>query len=197
MTATGSLAYRRNIDAIQQGHVPDKYRRLLPYITGQHILEIGAAEGVQALLVADRDPAARVTALELSPARHAVACDLQARWRGLGRRVDGCTMVCGDIRERLDLLAGVETVVAVRAIYYLQESLADVFTAIAAAGVSTVVLCGNPNRARWPDCVGKAVALGSWNRYAGVPGMTEVLTAAGYTIGPVVQEGDPIVLGHR
>ena len=48
---TGSLAFRKNEAAIRRGEVPDKYTRLLPYITGERILEIGSAEGVLALLL--------------------------------------------------------------------------------------------------------------------------------------------------
>lgn len=196
---TGSLAYRTHAAAIWNGTAPEKYRRLLPYIHGRRILELGAAEGVLSLLLADRDPAATITALELRHERHADGLALQARWRALGRHVEACTMACGDIRDRLDLLNGVETVVAVRAIYYLRESIAPVFAAIAEAGVSSVVLCGNGNRARrYAQTHGDpGDNLGRFNLYAGVAGMTSALTFAGYTIGTVVTEGDPIVTGHR
>lgn len=196
--ATGSLAYRRNVAAIQDGKPPEKYLRLLPYITGRRILEIGAAEGVLSLLLADRDEAASVIAVEQSPERHAEALALQRRWwLDLGRRVSRCTMVCGDIRQRYDLFDGVETVVAIRTIYHLREAIPDVFAAMAAAGVSSVVLCGNSNRAKWPNSTPKAAELGEWNRYAGVGGMGEALIAAGYRIDTVVREGDPIVTGRR
>lgn len=193
----GSLAYRRNTDAIWRGRVPEKYRRILPHVTGTRILEIGAAEGVQSLLIADRDPSAEVTALEMRPERHTAALVLQARWRELGRRVDGCTMVCGDITDRLDLLEGVDTVVAVRTIYHLRAAIESVFLCIG-AHASNVVLVGNPNRARWA-AAGHVVAndLGPFNYYASVDGMINVLEFAGYTIGTVVTEGDPIVTGHR
>lgn len=193
----GSLAYRRNESEIVKGHVPEKYLRLLPYITGQRILEIGAAEGVQSLLVADRNPSAHVTALELHQERHAQALALQARWRLLGRHVDGCHMVCGDIRDRLDLLEGVDTVVAIRTIYHLGDAIDDVLAAVFGAGVANVVLVGNPNRAKWPNSTPKARDIGAFNRYAGVPGMRDVLERAGFTVGTVVAEGDPIVTGHR
>lgn len=196
---TGSLAYRTHAAAIWNGTAPEKYRRLLPYIHGRRILELGAAEGVLALLLADRDPAATVTALELRHERHADALALQARWRKLGRHVEACTMIRGDIIDRLDLLQGVETVVAVRAMYYWRESIPAVFAAMATAGVSSVVLCGNGNRAlRYAEAHGDpGDNLGPFNRYAAVEGMTEALVTAGYTIGTVATEGDPIVTGHR
>lgn len=193
---TGSLAYRRNEAAIRDGHPPEKYRRLLPYISGRRILELGSAEGVLALLLADRDPEAEVTALEVHPERHASALALKARWRAIGRRVDGCTLVEGDIRERLDLLEGVDTVVAVRMIYHLRGAAPVVCAAIGAV-VPSIVLVGNPNRARWPASSPGAAELGAYNRYAGVPGMRELLEHAGYTVGVVISEGDPIVTGDR
>lgn len=199
MSAVNSLAYRRHELEIVEGRAPEKYLRLLPHITGRRILEIGAAEGVLSLLLADRDPDAAVTALELHPDRHFAALKLQMQWHTLGRRVSGCTMVCGDIRDRLDLLEGVDTLVAVRTIYHLLDSINDVFRAIAAC-VPNVVLCGNPNRARWSaEAPGSAKvdALGPYNFYAGVPGMVRVLETAGYTIDTIVHEGDPIVTGHR
>jgi hypothetical protein len=59
------------------------------------------------------------------------------------------------------------------------------------------VLCGNPNRALWPNSSASTAKLGKWNLYGGVPAMSELLTSVGYTIGTVVREGDPIVTGHR
>jgi hypothetical protein len=195
-TPNGSFAYRVHEDAIWHARPPQKYLRLLPYITGRRILEIGAAEGVLSLLLADRDPTAEITALERHRDRHAAALALQARWKALGKRVDGCAMVHGDIRDRYDLLDGVETFVAIRTIYHLEATVPEVFAAVAAK-VPTVVLCGNPNRAQWPHSSSSTAKLGQWNLYAGVQGMSEALMAAGYTIGTVVHEGDPIVTGHR
>jgi hypothetical protein len=193
----GSLAYRTHAAEIHAGRVPAKYSRLLPYISGRSILELGAAEGVLALLLADRDPAAIVTALERRPDRYAAARELQAAWRARGMRVDRCCMVCGDIRDprATSLLFGVDALVAIRMIYYLGDDLARVFATVA-SHVPTVVLGGNANRARqWaaaPDS-----ALGRFNFYASVEGMSQVLTAAGYTIATVVREGDPLVIGRR
>jgi hypothetical protein len=196
MSAPGSLAYRKNMAAIWDGTVPYKYLRLLPFIGGKSILEIGAAEGVLALLLADRDPSARVTALELRHERCESALALQKHWRAKGRRVDGCTMLCGNIADYMDLLDGVETLVASRTIYYLGESIHDLFEVIGAR-VPNVVLAGNANRARM-YAASVMEGLGPFNYYASVEGMREVLTRAGYIIGSVITDGgDPIVTGHR
>jgi hypothetical protein len=169
---------------------------LLPYISGRNILEIGAAEGVLALLMA-LELDCSVTALELRPERHEEALRLQKVW-GLSRRgVSRCQMALGDIRDRLDLLNGMDTLVAVRAIYYLGDQLDAVFAYARSAGVTRVVLCGNKGRAdRW-STLGDLTTdnLGPFNRYASATGMIEVLERANFKIAKVIKEGDPIVIG--
>lgn len=185
-----SLAYRKNEVAILRGDVPEKYTRLLPFIPGQRIIEIGSAEGVLALLLAKQGR--KVTAVEKSPERHANALKLYAEWQ------DGfeCPLfVNGSIADRLDLLEGQDTLVACRSIYYLGGQLNTVF-AEAAKHIPNVVLCGNKNRAaRWragnPDA-----PLGDFNRYAACEGMTELLERHGYTITETVTDGDEVVVGR-
>ncbi|HWV58719.1 MAG TPA: hypothetical protein VNZ57_14780, partial [Longimicrobiales bacterium] len=87
---SGSLAFRRNRAAIERGDVPEKYTRIVTHVPGQKILEIGAAEGVLALLLA-RDKE-RVYALERNERRHTEALRLQALWRERGLPVDRCEM---------------------------------------------------------------------------------------------------------
>lgn len=195
---TGSLHYRKNEDAILNGTVPDKYTRLLPYIPGKKILEFGAAEGVQALLLSERG--CEVTALEVNRERHEGALRLKDRWLGLGRSVQSCTMVHGDIRDRLDLLSGVETLLAVRAVYYLRETGVAVMTHAAAAGVRNVVLCGNRNRAhRFENgLTPHDDGLGGWNKLSSITGMRELLEASGFAAEVTLNDGgDPIVTGRR
>lgn len=193
---TGSLHYRKNADAINGGSVPEKYTRLMPYISGKRVLEFGAAEGVQALLLAEEGR--EVTALEVNKERHEDGLRLKNRWLGMGRSVQTCTMVQGDIRQRLHLLAGMDTLLAVRAVYYLREDAPAVFST-AAQHVENVVLCGNKNRAHRFDngLVPHDDGLGVWNRYSSISGMTELLEHAGFRIDKVISEGDPIVTGRR
>ena len=68
---TGSLAFRKNEAAIFRGDVPQKYLRLLPFIQGNKILEIGSAEGVLSLLLAKQGK--EVIALERDEGRHLAA----------------------------------------------------------------------------------------------------------------------------
>jgi SAM-dependent methyltransferase len=189
---TGSLAYRKNEAAIIRGDVPDKYTRLLPYITGQRILEIGSAEGVLALLLA-RD-GKDVTALEKSEERHTAANRLYAEWLAREEKFNPPTFINGTIDGRLDLLKGMDTVVAVRMIYYLRYGLARVFDAFAHYRVQNVVLCGNRNRAdRFRSGV-KDEKDGPHNFYASREGMRDVLTRHGYKIVSEVKEGDEVVV---
>jgi hypothetical protein len=191
---TGSLAYRKNEAAILAGDVPEKYTRLLPFIKGERILEIGSAEGVLALLLARQGK--RVTAVEKSEERHSAAQSLYSAWLARESHFTPPVFVNASIGERLDLLNGADTLIAIRSIYYLRDDLDRIF-AKAAQKVPNVVLCGNRNRAaRWragtPD-----EPLGDFNRYAAREGMTELLTRHGYRITQTVREGDEVVVGER
>jgi SAM-dependent methyltransferase len=184
-----SLAYRKNEGAILRGDVPEKYLRLIPHIPGERILEIGSAEGVLALLLAK--DGREVTALERRAERHEAALRLRNKWKAHGIR-----FICGDIRNNLFLLEGIETLVAIRMIYYLGDELDEVF-AEAAKHVRNVVLCGNQNRARWwreglPNRNDRAD-----NYYASADGMRDVLCRHGFEITNEVLDGDPIVVGCR
>jgi len=190
---TGSLAYRKNEAAIVRGDVPEKYTRLLPFIAGNRILEIGSAEGVLALLLARQGK--QVTALEKSEERHDTAQQLYGEWEAREGRFKAPRFINGDIGANLGLLEGHDTLLAVRSIYYLGESGLESLFKAAAKHIPTVVLCGNKNRAaRWragtPD-----EPLGEMNRYAAREGMTELLERHGYRITQSVTEGDEIVVG--
>lgn len=190
---TGSLAYRKNEAAILAGDVPDKYLRIIPHIPGSRILEIGSAEGVLALLLARQGR--YVTAVERSEERDAAAHRLYAEWLAREEHFIAPTFVNADIGQKLDLLNGMDTLVAVRTIYYLRDDIDRVFSEVAKK-VPNVVLCGNRNRAeRWrqgvPDDEG-----GPHNFYASREGMTDLLTRHGYSIASEVLEGDEIVVGY-
>lgn len=195
---TASLAYRKNEDRILRGDVPEKYLRLLPYIPGNRILEIGSAEGVLALMLAKAGK--HVTALERKFVRHQAAIALRDEWlrRGILPAGARTAHVHGDIVPAIKLVeAGAfDTMVAVRMIYYLGGNLDAVFSEVALK-VPNVVLCGNKSRAQWwrdgiPNRNDRAD-----NYYASHEGMIDLLTRHGYEIKTVVREGDPIVVGVR
>jgi hypothetical protein len=188
---TGSLAYRKNEAAIIRGDVPTKYTRLLPYITGQKIIEVGSAEGVLALLLAKQGK--EVTAIERSSERHEAAQRLRDSW---GLVVSGPRFICGDIASNLCRLEGNDTLVCVRSIYYLGKNL-DALFAAASQSVRNVVLCGNKNRAaRWR--LGQVDPNSNANDYyASREGMKDVLTRHGFEIVQEITEGDEIVVGRK
>jgi hypothetical protein len=193
-----SLAYRRHRENIWQGKPSDKYKRLLPHIQGERIVEIGSAEGVLALMLAQRENTL-VAAVERHQQRHIEACRLKSRWRELGKKVDGCRMVLGDIKDHLNLLDDADTLVAIRCIYYLKHDIDHFFAEVASRRVEHIVLCGNPGRAaRYFAASGKpADKLGRFNFYASIEGMREVLMSHGYKITKEIKQGDPIVVGIR
>lgn len=186
-----SLAYRKNEAAILRGDVPEKYTRIVPFVPGNKILEIGSAEGVLALLLAKHGK--EVTALERQPERHEAAQMLRDAW---GMDVSGPRFICGDIRDNLGRLEGVDTLLAVRAVYYLRDDLDSVFAEVAKK-VQNVVLCGNRNRAnRWRK--GEIDPNSNADdKYASREGMKDLLTRHGYKIVNEVTEGDEIVVGKK
>jgi SAM-dependent methyltransferase len=189
---SASLAYRKNEPAILRGEVPEKYTRLIPFIPGQKIIEIGSAEGVLALLLAKSGK--DVVAVERRSERVESAHRLGREWNAKAPIAGTVEFVEGDIIQNLELFEGKDTLLAVRMIYYLGTDLDRVFDA---ADVESVVLCGNANRARWwkeglPNRNDRAD-----NYYASAEGMKDVLTRHGFSIACEVLEGDPIVVGRR
>lgn len=187
-----SLAYRKNQVAIWNGKPPEKYTRIVPHVRGNFVVELGAAEGVLALMLAEAGK--RVTAVERRTERHEEAKALQARWKKLGRKVDSCRMVHSDIAET-PFFYGADCVVAVRVIYHLRDNAKKVLAAAAAARVANILLCGNKNRAASFEAGNPEGSLGWFNYYSTIKGMSELLTGAGYKIEQVIAEGDPIVIG--
>lgn len=188
---SNSLAYRKNEAAILKGNVPEKYLRILPHIPGSRIIELGSAEGVLALLLAKQGK--EVVALERRQERHEKAQEVRDAW---GMDVSGPRFVCGDIRDNLHRLEGMDTLLAVRMIYYLLDGLDAVFAEVA-KHVPNVVLCGNKNRAMWwreglPNRNDRAD-----NYYASAEGMKDVLMRHGYKITGEVLDGDPIIVGSQ
>lgn len=186
-----SLAYRKNEERILRGEAPEKYLRLLPHIPGERILELGSAEGVLALLLAKQGR--QVTALERQQDRHEAAQRLRDAW---GMDVNGPRFIWGDIRDHFRQLENVDTLLAVRMIYYLRDDLDRVFAEVAKE-VPNVVLCGNRNRADRYRAGVKDEPSGPHNFYASREGMRALLERHGYEIVSEVTEGDEIVVGRK
>lgn len=190
-----SLAFRKSREEIFARNIPQKYVRLLPFIKGKRILEFGAAEGVLSLLLAQQKGVDKVVALELRGERHNDAVELQKEW---AKHVDVsvCEMHLGDIRDNTHLFLGVDTVVAIRAIYYLREDALRVMHTAYESGVERVVLCGNKGRQANHRANPKTES-GRFDYYAATEGMKWVLESVGFKIEAIVDGGDPVVVGVR
>lgn len=190
---TGSLAYRKNEDAILRGRIPEKYSRLLPFIPGNKIIEIGSAEGVLALLLAKQGR--RVTAIERSLERHLAAINLSAVWRQK-EKFSAPNFVLGNVLDHMDELENADTLVAIRVVYHLRDDIHDVFAA-ASINIPNVVLCGNRGRGeQWRSGVPDE-PCGPLNYYSSSEGMRDLLTRHGYTVVREEPNGDPIVVGRK
>ncbi len=196
-TKRAAVAYRENEEAILKGNIPEKYRRIIPYVPGKKILEIGAAEGVLSLLLSkDKE---MVYGLDISPHRHELALKLQNAWLEQGYDVGRCKMLLGDLIDYIDLLKEVDTVVAVRVIYHFKEEI-DVNWVFSEIGkhVKNVVLVGNERKAKYFLEISKDFHTSPVPYYySTVEGMKHLLKSNGYNVTNVVDEGDPIVVGSK
>lgn len=178
-----SLAYRKNERAIWDGKPPEKYTRILPYVKGKRVVEIGAAEGVLSLLLANTGH--DVLSIELRKDRSDEAKALRERWHELGFNVTSCGMFQGDIMDNLHLLREADCLVAVRCIYHIGANAERLMAAAHEGKVKRIVLCGNKNRAARPTA--------PYDHYSSIAGMKHLLR--NYEIEHVVSQGDPIVTG--
>ena len=134
-----------------QGHLagetcPEKFTRLVDLVPGQRILELGAAEGVLSLLLAQKKE--KVFALELKEERHEEARTSQGVLAGARSR-------CRTLRDGARQHQGAASSREVRSTRCSRSAPSTILAAIStdafdAVGrhVPNVVLCGNRNRAR-------------------------------------------------
>jgi len=192
-----SLAFRKNHDEIYQGKIPSKYTRLVPYIKGNTILEVGAAEGVLSLLLAQTK--GRVIGIERNEERYLEALRLQKAWKLQGKKVDNCQFFNVDIINNLNLLQDIDTFVAIRTMYYFKENMDKIFTNIAKR-CKFIVLGGNKNRAIEYAKGNYIGNVAENNYYASSAGMTEIAIQYGYVLDHVISETsgeDPLVVGKK
>jgi len=192
-----SLAFRKNEKGIYQGKIPDKYKRIIPYIKGNTVLEIGSAEGVLSLLLAQEKD--KVIAVERHKDRYEEALRLKEAWNKLGYKVDNCHFIHGDIRDNFHLLEGIDTVIAVRVIYYFGKNLNNIFLNFFKR-CKFIVLVGNINRSKKYQQGEYIGNIGKDNYYASSKGMIEILKTHRYGIHQSVLEDsnlDPIIIGKK
>jgi SAM-dependent methyltransferase/thiamine kinase-like enzyme len=181
-----------NEAAVMSGTVPPVFARLVPLVPGRRVLEIGAGEGILSLaLAAEKE---RVIGIDLTPVRHEKAKHIQAAWRSLGRDVDRCEFVLGDVFERRELFRGMDTLLACHVIYYFRERL-DEFMQIVRENVRYVCLIGNTARARHYKS-GDLSRLGGYEYYSTTEGMKDLLQRHGFVITYESDERTPVVVGE-
>ena len=186
---TKSIAYRSNEESILQGDIPEKYTRILPYVKGERVLDIGAAEGVMSFLLTKSKK--RVYALEKSAHRFQESYKVREALKEKGFPVERCELLMGSIDDRLDLLDMVDTVVAIRVIYYFHD--ANKTLAEIGKKVENVVLGGNAEKV---DAYNNGMQT-KRNYLSTIEAMKKLLEDNGYEITTIVAEGDPIVVGQK
>jgi hypothetical protein len=192
-TKASSIEYNANKQAHWNGEPVEKFKRLIPILPGNSIVEIGAAEGILSLTLAPYKK--RVRAIDITPIRHEKALELKERWIELGRPVQNCEMVLGDILRDPELIQGFDTLVASRVIYYFGTHL-DEFMDSVRTSVENVCFIGNPVRTELYN-QGKTGKLGIYAQYATIPGMIELVERHGFKVTNVDPSLDPLIIATR
>ena len=188
-----------NKDNIFAGRIPERYRRVARYVPGDTILEVGSADGTQALVLAKERR--RVYGVELMSEQHEMALSLRDHWLGIGIDVQNCEFYKGDALAFSYLLDCVDTVLLSRVLYHLREDINVYFETIRVSGVKCVALVGCPVRERnWHTYGARGDMMGKYTYYASQVGMENVLREFGFQIvTSLSSEGgeDPMVVGSR
>ena len=189
-----SLDFRRNAKGIFRGELPRKYTELVDLVPGDRVVEVGAGEGVLALAVSARKKAVR--AIDYTPLRHEKGKEIKAAWAALGKDVERCELVLGDVFEHPELLDCFDTLVACRVIYYFRDRT-DLFFEMVSSRMNYIVLVGNSRRAKRHSRGHVSKDLGEYARLSTSDGMREILERYGYEIVVDIRDNDPVVIGKR
>lgn len=193
-----SLEFRHHEGLLAQGRVTPKFSRILPFVPGTTVVEMGAAEGVLSLLLAEKKK--KVWAVERSKERHERAKSLQVEWLREGFPVEACEMIHGDVFDHADLLHSADTFLAVRALYYLGQEIEDAVATLWKS-VDNVVLVGNRSRSERHFATRSSTSpwegQGANNYYATLDGMWQLVTRQGFDVRYAVPDGDPIIVATR
>lgn len=192
-TSAQSIEFDANKDVHWQGQTVPKFDRLVSIMPGNSLVEIGAAEGILSLTMAPHKE--RVRAIDITPNRHQKALELKARWIELGKPVENCEMVLGDALKHPELIAGFDTLMASRVIYYFGTYLEE-FMDNVRKNVDNICLIGNPVRTA-QLAKGNTGKLGEYAKYATVPGMIELVERHGFKVFHVDETLDPLILAKK
>jgi len=191
---SNSVDYRKHKRMLNSGDAPEKFKRLAEIVPGEKVVDVGAGEGILALVMAATKTKTR--AIDVTPRRYETGLALRDKWISLGKTSERCELVLGDALANPSLLDGFDTLVASRVIYYFGENI-DRFIAQAAERVEYVCLVGNASRNRRyargkiPSDIGENVI------YSTPEGMKSLLQSHGFEIIQTADFGDPVVIGRK
>lgn len=184
--------FREYHEMISGGEIPPRYSRLVPFISGSSILDVGCGEGLLPLVLAKP---AKVVGIDISPKRVEIANDLL---NGPYSAKKGfVSFISGDAIQYICTSPLPETVVMNRVLYHFAQDVLLVRDALRkSTAVKAVVLVGNNAK---KNLTASEHDLGKWVHYSTVEGMSKFLNEAGFTNVKIVEisDSDPIVIGSR
>jgi 2-polyprenyl-3-methyl-5-hydroxy-6-metoxy-1,4-benzoquinol methylase len=187
--------YRKNVQLIEGGDVPERYKTLAKHVPGKSIVEIGAGECILSLYLASQGK--EVWAVDLSRKRTKEGERIKKIWQEQGKPVEQCRIERGGTDKVIELLENADTLVAIHVMYHL-EAKAVPFVKSIPANVKFIVMAGNRMRAsQWQQNKGADDSMGKWNYYASIEGMKELVLEAGFEPSVIDSGGSPIVIGER
>ena len=187
--------YKDHQEQIARGVLPKKIEQIASLIPGNRIIEVGSGEGLLSLALAARGRP-HVSGIEFISLRYETAESLRQLWVEKGLVTEASlTFVQGDIFDRLDLLDGADTLVAMHVLYHLKEHARTLLGEAARRHIASVALVGNANRER-KLAIDQESAKSQWARLATLDGMSDFLDECGYeTVLRSRDGGDPVVIG--
>ena len=191
--------FEENKEAIFRGEVPARYLEIADMVPGARVLEIGSADGTQALVLAQQKE--EVHGLELMPQQYRTSLELKDAWLGLGKEVVNCHFHLGEACSKPELLDMVDTILMSRVIYHLRSEIPKLFQQIKDSGIKNLVMIGCPDRERrWLEGGETADAMGKYAYFASQEGMEALALDNGFEVVrsiPSAEGSDPMVFAAR
>ena len=191
--------FEEHKEEILKGNVPDRYREIAELVPGHRIMEIGSADGTQALVLALRKKV--VYGVELMPQQYQCALELRQAWADMGMNVDHCHFLLGEVDSYPEIFDKVDTIFMSRVIYHFRDKIRGLFEKIEDSNIKNIVMVGCPDRERrWLEGGETGDSMGKYAYYASLKGMESIAKDYGFQISSLIpsSEGnDPIVVACR
>lgn len=168
-------------------------------VKGDRILEIGAAEGLQSLYLAQFK--SYVCGIEISNLRYQKALELSKNMEKLGYRISNCDFIHGDILRQADLLKDFDTILIVRVLYHFRQ-MDDIYLLVDSilSKVNSVIIVGDRIKSEMFYAFNVSM---KWNpvpffNFASHEGMEFLLERADFSVSKgETTFGDPYVVGVK